>query len=192
MEQTSHAVAESAAKKQSTTFTLSVLALLIAGLVVFAVAAPATYNVYKLIHVFAAVVWVGGATVLTILALLYERTNDPVELAGFASKAEFVGMRVFLPSSLVVLVFGALLVHEGSLDYARFWVVAALVGWALTFITGLFFISPRAKRLATLIPERGVTDPEVQAVMKRIMLISRFDVAVLLLVVADMTAKPFS
>ncbi len=158
----------------------------------FAVAAPATYNVYKLIHVFAAVVWVGGATVLTILALLYERSSDPLELAGYARKAELVGMRVFLPSSLVVLVFGLLLVHEGSLDFGRFWVAAALAGWAMTFVTGLFFISPRAKKLATLIPERGVTDPEVQSVMKRIMLISRFDAAVLLLVVADMTAKPFS
>jgi uncharacterized membrane protein len=192
MEENPLAAAEAPADKQSTTFNLLVLAFLVVGLVVFAVAAPATYNVYKLIHVFAAVVWVGGGTVLTILALLYERSNDPVEIAGYAKKAELVGMRMFMPTSLVVLVFGLLLMHEGSLDYGQFWTSAALVGWALTFSTGLFLIRPRAARLATLVPERGVSDPEVQALMKRIMAISRFDAAVMLLVVADMTVKPFS
>jgi uncharacterized membrane protein len=192
MAENSLAGAEAPAKKQSTMFNLLVLGFLVAGLIVFAVAAPATYNVYKLIHVFAAVVWVGGGTLLTILALLYERSNDPLQLASFANKAEFVGMRVFMPSSLVVLVFGFLLMNNGGLEYGQFWVIAALVGWAMTFTTGLLLIAPGSRKLATLIPERGVSHPEVQAAMKRVMLISRFDMAVLLLVVADMTAKPFS
>jgi uncharacterized membrane protein len=193
MEETTHAVAEaSATNKQSMTFNLAVLVALVAGLIVFAVAAPVTYNVYKLIHVVAAVVWAGGATVLMILALLYERTNNPLELAGYAKKAELVGMRLFMPASLVALVFGLLLMHEGGLPYDQFWVIAALIGWAMTFVTGIAFIRPVTNKLAALLTERDVTDPEVQGLMKRIMLITRVDVAVLLLVVADMTAKPFS
>jgi hypothetical protein len=34
--------------------------------------------------------------------------------------------------------------------------------------------------------------PETQAAIRRILLIARFDVAVLLLVIADMVTKPFS
>jgi uncharacterized membrane protein len=192
MEQTSLTGAEAPARSQSRTFNLLVLGVLLAGLIVFAVAAPATYNAYKLIHVFAAVLWAGGGTMITILALLYERSNDPLELASYANKAELVGMRLFLPSSLVVLVFGLLLMHEGGLAYGQFWVIVALAVWGLSFLTGLLLISPNTKKLAALIPERGVADPEVQARMRRIMLISRFDMAMLLLVVADMTAKPFS
>ena len=39
---------------------------------------------------------------------------------------------------------------------------------------------------------RGVEHPETQAVLKKLLLVARVDIAVLLLVVADMTAKPFS
>ena len=38
----------------------------------------------------------------------------------------------------------------------------------------------------------GATHPETIALVKRIMLIVRFDIAMLLLVIADMVTKPFS
>jgi hypothetical protein len=43
-----------------------------------------------------------------------------------------------------------------------------------------------------LLEEKGPTAPETQAAIQRILLIARVDVAVLLLVVADMLMKPFS
>ena len=43
-----------------------------------------------------------------------------------------------------------------------------------------------------LFDETAPTAPETQAAIQRILLIARVDVAVLLLVVADMLMKPFS
>ena len=70
--------------------------------------------------------------------------------------------------------------------------IFAIVGWATTFVLGIAFLRPLADKVAKLIPERGLEDREAQALLKRIILIDRWQVVLLLLVVADMTAKPFS
>jgi uncharacterized membrane protein len=160
--------------------------------VVFGWAAPATFNVYKMIHVVAALVWVGGGTTLVILALLTERENDPRALAALGQKVEFLATRIFIPSSLVVLLFGILMMVKGDLDWGQFWVVAGLVGFAATFLTGIAFLQPQTKKFNALVEERGPEVPETQAALKKLLLVARFDVALLLLVVADMTAKPFA
>jgi len=50
---------------------------------------------------------------------------------------------------------------------------------------------PEAGRLGKLMPTRPPEDPEIQARIRRILLIVRLDVILLLLIVFDMTAKPF-
>jgi hypothetical protein len=56
----------------------------------------------------------------------------------------------------------------------------------------VFVLSPLAKKIDALMKAKGPAAPETQATIERILLVARFDVAVLLLVVADMTTKPFS
>jgi hypothetical protein len=46
--------------------------------------------------------------------------------------------------------------------------------------------------VAELSATKGTTAPETIEAIRRILLIARFDIAVLLLVVADMITKPFS
>lgn len=165
---------------------------LVAALVVFGLAAPDAYAVYKMVHVLAAVVWVGGGVTLTVLALLTEREGDPQALAALGRKVEVLATRIFVPSSLVVLACGILMMIKGDLDWGRFWVVAGLVGFAATFLTGLLFLGPQTKKLNALAAEHGAEHPATQAALKRLLLVARFDVALLLAVVADMAAKPFS
>ncbi len=165
---------------------------LLVGIVVFGWAAPSSFQLYKMLHVFAAVVWVGGGALLTVLAILTERSNDPVALANIGRQAELVGTRIFVPSSLVVVVFGVAMIEKGDLGYGEFWIVAALIGWAITFLTGIGFFAPQTKRLNTLVEEHGVEHPIVQAKLKQILLVARLDIAMLLLIVADMAAKPFA
>ena len=62
----------------------------------------------------------------------------------------------------------------------------------LSALTGIFFLGPQSKKLATLMADRPASDPEVQAGIRRLLLVARLDVALLLLAVFDMAAKPFS
>jgi hypothetical protein len=51
---------------------------------------------------------------------------------------------------------------------------------------------PKAKRSVALTPERGLADPEAKRLLRNMTLAARIDVAFLLVIVIDMTAKPFS
>jgi uncharacterized membrane protein len=79
-----------------------------------------------------------------------------------------------------------------GLDWGSFWIVAGLVGYAITFLTGLLVLGPQAKRIGHLLETKGATASETQAAIRRILLVARVDEGLLLLVVADMVLKPFS
>jgi uncharacterized membrane protein len=150
------------------------------------------FALFKLIHVSVAVFWVGGGLVLTVLALRAERTQDPEDMVTIAGQAAFVGERFFAPAGVIVLAMGITMVVNQSIPWGTFWIDLGLVGYAATFITGMAFLGPQAKRIHRLLEEKGAADPETQAAIQRILLIARVDVGVLLIVVADMLLKPFS
>jgi uncharacterized membrane protein len=150
------------------------------------------FAVLKLIHVSVAVFWVGGGLTLTALALWAQTKNDPEEMATIARQAAFVGEKLFAPAGLVVLAMGIIMVINDHIGFGTTWVIIGLVGYALTFTTGIAFLAPRAKRVAELLDTQGAAAAETQAAIREILLIARIDVGVLLIVVADMLMKPFS
>jgi uncharacterized membrane protein len=148
------------------------------------------YELLLAIHVLAAVVWVGGATSLQVLAIRATGSGDPVRMATFAGEAEWVGMRIFMPSSIVVLLAGIALVLEGSWGFDQLWILLGLAGIAFSIVTGAAFIGPESGRMKALLESRTFEDPEVQSRLNRIFLISRIELGVLLLIVLDMAIKP--
>jgi uncharacterized membrane protein len=150
------------------------------------------YAFFKVVHVAGAVVWVGGGLTLTIVALRAERASNPVEMALIARQVAFVGERVFAPVGLLVLLAGIGMVVNLDLGWGTSWIVAGLVGYAITFLTGLLFLGPQAKRIAHLIETNGAEAAETQAAIRRALLIARVDEGVLLLVVVVMVLKPFT
>jgi uncharacterized membrane protein len=150
------------------------------------------YAFFKWVHVTGAVLWVGGGLTLTILALKAERSSEAAEMAMIARQAAFVGERVFAPIGLLVLAMGIAMVVNLDLGWGTAWIVIGLVGYAITFLTGLLVLGPQAKRIAQLIESVGAEATETQTAIKRILLIARVDEGVLLLVVAAMILKPFT
>jgi len=150
------------------------------------------YALFRTVHVVVAVFWVGGGLLLTILGLKAEMSDDPNEIVLLARWAAFVGERLFAPAGGIVLLAGIAMMINTNWGWGKFWVVAGLVGYAATMVTGIAFLSPQAKRIAALSESKGSTAPETLDAIRKILLIARVDVAVLLLVVADMVTKPFS
>jgi uncharacterized membrane protein len=144
------------------------------------------------VHVVLAVFWVGGGVTLAVLGLKAERSSDSSEIATLANQAAFVGEKLFAPAGLIVFLMGCAMVINGDLGWGHFWVIAGLVGYAVTFVTGIAVLSPLAKRVGAAVQRYGADAPESQVLIRRILLIVRIDVTVLLLVVADMALKPFS
>ena len=150
------------------------------------------YSLFKAIHVTFALVWVGGGVLLVILALRAERTNDADQLAGIARHAIFAGERIFAPAGLIVFLMGIAMMINTNWGWGTFWIVLGLIGYAVTFITGVGVLAPLARRVSASLEERGPSDPQTTALVNRILLIARIDIAVLLIVVLDMVTKPFS
>lgn len=150
------------------------------------------YAIFRVVHVGVAVFWVGGGLLLTILGLRAERSNDPREMATLARQAAFAGERLFAPAGLIVLLMGIAMMLNTNWGWGKFWIVAGLVGYAATFVTGIAVLSPLAKKIDACMTEYGPEAPETQAAIQRILIVARIDIGVLLLVVADMVTKPFS
>ena len=150
------------------------------------------YALFRVIHIVLAVFWVGGGLMLTILGLRAERSTDPMEMATLARQAAFAGEKFFAPAGVLVLLMGIAMMINTNWGWGKFWVIAGLIGYAATFVTGIGFLSPLAKKVDELLTEKGPAAPETQAAIQRILLVARVDIGVLLLVVADMVTKPFS
>jgi putative membrane protein len=150
------------------------------------------YNAFKFVHVLFAVIWVGGALTVQVYALLAVRTQDPVRIAAFARDTEFVGTRIFIPSSLILLVSGIFTIHEssGAWSFDQGWVQFGLVIILLSIAVGAGYLGPESGRIAKATDAHGVESPEVQARIQRIFLVSRIELVLLMLVVFDMVVKP--
>ena len=149
------------------------------------------YFVFKSIHVLAAIVWLGGGATITILALRADRTKDNAQLLQIGKQAEWMSMRVFVPASVVVLAMGVVLMHKGGWGYDHFWTLFGLMGWGVSFVVGAGFLGPETNKVAKLLETKGPDDPETQARLRRILSVARADVVLILLIAADMVAKPF-
>jgi uncharacterized membrane protein len=148
------------------------------------------YDWLKAIHVLGAIVWVGGAVAMQLLAIRAMASKDTVRQATFSADVEWMGMRVFTPASVVVLLAGIAMVLDAGIGWTDAWILAGLAGIAFTIIVGASFLGPESGRLKALIAERGEGDPEVIRRRDRIFLVSRIDLAVLIFVVLMMVLKP--
>ena len=191
MEQVVVAAAAESRRRTSVIATSLIAVALIVVSIVFAANTP-WYFVFKMLHVGAAVVWVGGGLFITICAVLAELARDDDQLLQIGHWAETVAGRVFPVMSFVVLGFGIAMTSNGDIPYNQFWIIFGLVAWALSAATGIVFLGPESKRLNKAAAEHGPQAPEVQARLRRILLVVRVDVALMFLIVFDMVAKPFS
>jgi uncharacterized membrane protein len=150
------------------------------------------YFVFKMLHVGAAVIWVGGGLFIALCAILAELANDDDQLLVIGRLADQVASKVFPIMSFVVLGFGFAMTSNANIPFDQFWLIFGLIAWGMSAATGIFFLTPETKRLTKAMTARGPKDPEVQDRLRRILLVLRVDVALMFLIVFDMVVKPFS
>ena len=148
------------------------------------------YTFFKSIHVITAVIWVGGAAMIQAFAFRILRTGDGKRQADFAKDSEVIGMRVFIPASLILFLAAIAMMVNLDWSWSQNWIVLGLVAFGLSFALGAGFIGPESGRIAELIEKEGPDSPAVQARIRRILTISRCELIVLLIVIVNMVVKP--
>jgi uncharacterized membrane protein len=149
------------------------------------------YDWLVLGHVLAAIAWVGGAITMQIVGNRLVRAESAEAVAAFSRTAEWIGPRLYMPASLAVLGLGIALVWvSDAWSIGQLWIILALVGIAISAIGGAVFFGPQSKRIAQAFEAEGAESVRAQALVRRLFVVSRADLVILLLLVADMVLKP--
>ena len=148
------------------------------------------YTVLLTIHVLAAITWV-GSNISTAIQASRVQSRSAAELGQFGKDADWYGMRVLAPTSLVLIVTGVLLAIEGDWGFDEPWILFALAAWLFSFVLGIAFLGPQSAKAGRLIEASdGQATPEWKALVDRLFLVSRIELVVLIAVVIDMVIKP--
>jgi uncharacterized membrane protein len=148
-----------------------------------------SYELWLFVHIAAAIVWIGGATAGQVFAVLAKRSGDPARTAAFGRDISFVGTRIFLPSSVVVLITGALLTEDGSWDWSEPFILFGLVAWAVLSLIAFGYVLPEMKKVGGRIAAEGPS-PELVGRVDTLVLIARVVIALLFVIVLAMVVKP--
>ncbi len=147
------------------------------------------YELVKYVHILCAVAWVGGAFYAQVLALLVAKSSDPADLPKLGRHIEFIGTRVFLPASILLFIAGVILTTQ-RWAFQQTWISIAIVLWLFSALVGSLYLGPRSKKVAELFDAEGPTSTAGRALLGRLFLVSRLELASFLVVIALMVAKP--
>jgi len=150
------------------------------------------YDFLLFIHISATVVWVGAGVCSMVLAIGYDSDGDEPAIRRFLADQDRLATRLFIPASLTVVILGiALVIESDAWSFDQLWIVLGLVGFAATFVTGLFMIKPASERVgAAMEREGGRLTAALRTDIRKLIVMARLDYVVLFLVIADMVVKP--
>ena len=87
-----------------------------------------------LAHVVGAIVWVGGGVMLSLVGLRARQSGNLAVIGEFARTLSYVGLRVFTPAVVVVLLSGiGLVLLNSEFNFTQLWVLLALGGSSSPF-----------------------------------------------------------
>lgn len=148
------------------------------------------YELYLLVHVGAATIWIGAAFAMAILETRAILAGSAERVVALAHEGAFLGPSLYLPANLLVLVSGVLLVGDASWGYDTLWIQLGLGGFAISFVIGAAFFGRGWATVGRLVEEEGVDSRRVHAQIRRMVVGSWLDLGVLLAVLVVMVAKP--
>jgi uncharacterized membrane protein len=149
------------------------------------------YDWLKLGHILMAIVWVGGALTMQLLATRVQRVGTRTQLVEMTGHIEFVATRLFIPASLILVILGVWMVIIGPWDFGMVWIDLAIAMFVYSFISGSLYLSPQMRKVKEVVEREGPESAQVSVLASRIFLVSRIELVFLVLIVADMVLKPF-
>jgi uncharacterized membrane protein len=147
----------------------------------------ALYDWLLLLHILAAMFWLGGITVVGAFAVRILRTREPGATAGFLGSLRVIGPLVLAPAPVILLGMGIWMVAK-QWDFGQTWVS---LGFAL--FAAAFLIGAAHQSRAAIAAERAATAGDDAAALRHLRRWAYgMAVILLLLVIAtwDMVFKP--
>jgi uncharacterized membrane protein len=149
------------------------------------------YELFKLLHVVGAIGWLGGGIGLFVLTRRLLAASDHAGLLALGRQSQSLGTWLFMPAALLTVGFGiALVATERAFRFTDLWILIGFGGIVLSGVVQMSIGERANRRFLTLAEEHGVDHPDVATAARRLSLGSGLDIAILLVVLWAMVAKP--
>jgi len=147
------------------------------------------YELLLYIHIVSAVIWVGGAVYVQLLAIRVGRSDDAVEVPRIARHFDALGSRVFVPAALLIIITGAVMTVQ-MWNFGQLWIAVSIALWVLSAVLGAAFLAPGSKRAAALFDAEGPASVAGRRVIARLFLVSRLELVSFAVIIGLMVFKP--
>ena len=148
------------------------------------------YELLLFLHVLAIATWFGSAAAIMVLATRALGVGG-APFGTFAVNAGWWASRAHPAAGVVLLLTGFGMVADANYSMGETWLTLALIGLVVAFGIGGALIGKASGELTKRIEAGGGSMPaDARPVADRLILYSRIELAVLVLVIADMVAKP--
>jgi uncharacterized membrane protein len=148
------------------------------------------YELWLVIHILCAVIWVGGGVSVHVLGRWTTKRGDPEQIVAFNRDAVKISNVLYAPLAIVLIVAGVLLVEEVGYAYDDLWITLGFVGWLFSLALGIGFYPRQVRKIDKAVSEEGPASADAHGRIGRILLVNSIEILVLLLVVVDMAVKP--
>jgi len=146
-------------------------------------------TVVKFLHVLLAMVWVGGAILIQLMARSAQASSVPGRLAELSADIENVGKKVFTPISILVLLLGIYLVQEGNWGFGSLWISLAMLGILISIVNGAGYLGPQNAKLTKMMQAESEASPAVREKMATLLRVARMEIVLLVFIVFLMVTK---
>ena len=147
------------------------------------------YELLKTLHVLAIAGWFGSGLAIVVIGIRTLAAGKG-PFSAFALQAGWWAGKAHPAAGIVLLLTGFAMVADADISMGEPWISIALVGLIAAMGVGGALIGRTSTKLTAGIQARGEIDDEGVADARRLLLYSRIELAILVLVVADMVAKP--
>jgi uncharacterized membrane protein len=141
----------------------------------------------KLVHVLLAILWVGGAAVLTFVIMVVDRDRNDEATLSAVSHMALAGQRIFGPGSMLTILTGLALAWMGGYGFAAWTVLSAAIV-AVTTTLGLTVLGPTSGKCVALW-KQGDTAGAAR-LGRKVMHVVKADLLAQFAIIALMVLKP--
>jgi putative copper export protein len=142
-----------------------------------------------LLHIAAAITWIGGLLALGVVTARLARSGDGAAFLVVRRQSTFFGQAIVAPAAVVTLLAGGAMVARLGLSFTTLWVVWGVVGIAASLLLGAFPLR-RAGEAADSLAVTAPDDPRLRPLQNRLVALSALNLLLLASVVWAMVFKP--
>jgi uncharacterized membrane protein len=146
------------------------------------------YELLLSLHILAIATWFGSGLAITAMAFMSLKTG-PEAFGTFMLPATKWAGRAHPAAGVILLITGFALVADADWDFDA-WLILGLIGLVAAMGVGGALIGRTGDAMVKRMEGGAITAEELSAGARKVLLYARIELVILVLVIADMVAKP--